>query len=374
MNSKYDNSFIYEQLLKGISLKHYRTFIFVAIIQLAVEIIYYFMLGPRHLLFLSPQKYLILYIALPTAINIVSLTITWLMLKSADSKKASWIITIESLIVLSGIYFFHNLFEVLCLTFFILTTLTLVYGERSLTIFTGIAAIFSKVGIDLVLRYTPLMHRKYGFHLVNLYQSGSERSDLNIFNNILYIISILFTVFIGITMISLEGKKQLIHDMSKDSLTGLYNRKSVMEYLERLLERKVSGIVILMDLDGFKQVNDKLGHPFGDKVLKDTAEVIMTNFRSEDVVARLGGDEFMVVAKTLSLQNAIEKCDNLINNIENTYTSDDGEQVKIEASIGVAEFPADGDSLDSLYQTVDKALYKAKELGKGQIISSHHNL
>lgn len=155
MNSKYENSFIYEQLLKGISLKHFRAFIFVAIIQLTVEIAYYFMLGQQDLLFLAPKRYLILYIALPTAINIVSLTITWLMLKSADSKKASWIVTIESIILLSCIYFFHNLFEVLCLSFFVLTILTLVYGERNLTIFTGIAAIFSKVGIDLVLRYTP---------------------------------------------------------------------------------------------------------------------------------------------------------------------------------------------------------------------------
>lgn len=175
-------------------------------------------------------------------------------------------------------------------------------------------------------------------------------------------------------MISLESKKQLIHDMSKDSLTGLYNRKSVMDYLEQLLVRKVSGIVILMDLDGFKQVNDKLGHPFGDKVLKDAAEVITAKFRSDDVVARLGGDEFMIVAKTLSLQNAIEKCEKLINDIENMYTSDDVDQVKIGASIGIAEFPADGDSLDLLYQTVDKALYKAKELGKDQVIAYHHNL
>jgi len=154
-----------------------------------------------------------------------------------------------------------------------------------------------------------------------------------------------------------------------DPLTALPNRRSFNEALAELLQAagKVPQefVLMLIDLDGFKRVNDTLGHDAGDEMLIIAAGRLRAALREGDMVARLGGDEFAIVLKRSNDHDVVKLvCDRVVNGMM-APTEIKGQPVKIGASVGVALSPGHGRTAEDLYKHADEALYQAKRSGKG---------
>ncbi|MEG1602514.1 MAG: GGDEF domain-containing protein [Cloacibacillus sp.] len=156
-----------------------------------------------------------------------------------------------------------------------------------------------------------------------------------------------------------------------DSLTGLLNRKSVIEEIRASIsgeEAKKRHALLFVDLDYFKEINDRKGHPFGDEILKKVAQRLKGHFRRDDVVGRVGGDEFLVLLKNISTKNEVEKTTKLIfEALPFRHADEDGSEIYVTCSIGVAMYEGDGKPFETLYEEADRAMYTAKENGKNQI-------
>jgi diguanylate cyclase (GGDEF)-like protein len=156
-----------------------------------------------------------------------------------------------------------------------------------------------------------------------------------------------------------------------DALTGLHNRRYFHETLARecarahRYERKLS--LIVFDLDDFKEINDRIGHLAGDTVLAEAAERVRDVVRTADIACRVGGDEFAVILPESSLDDA----DQLYRRIQNTISSKPvGQGGKLFLSAGVAELRAEDDPV-AFFQRADDALYRAKEAGKGRVVTAN---
>jgi diguanylate cyclase (GGDEF)-like protein/PAS domain S-box-containing protein len=150
-----------------------------------------------------------------------------------------------------------------------------------------------------------------------------------------------------------------------DALSGLPNRLALDEHLARVLHhRELATVLAFIDLNGFKSVNDTLGHAVGDKMLEMVGHRLKNHCRATDFVARLGGDEFVVV-----LQMPPEKLDtgldNFAANMEEAFQAFElgGKTISIGAAIGIAASRAGTDSPDSLLERADQCMYAAKETG-----------
>jgi len=168
-----------------------------------------------------------------------------------------------------------------------------------------------------------------------------------------------------------ENQQTLEHLSQHDSLTGLPNRRFFMQLLEQALVRaqRHGQTVDLMfiDLDGFKPVNDQFGHECGDQVLQTVVRQLRAGLREADILARLGGDEFVVL-----LDGALEQdtCATLAAKVIELISApiaiwQGHTTVRVGASIGLARYPQDGRTASELLQSADRAMYAAKEAGKG---------
>jgi diguanylate cyclase (GGDEF)-like protein len=172
-----------------------------------------------------------------------------------------------------------------------------------------------------------------------------------------------------------HATEQLAHDANHDGLTGLPNRSLVMNELERSLPRVGSGeslAVLFIDLDGFKPINDSLGHGAGDEVLREVAARLVRAIRPTNTVARLSGDEFLVVCRGLpDVLDAVAVAGRLLDAIAPpiAVAAPGGElrRVGVGASIGIAYVTEPGISADELIRDADVAMYRAKERGRGRV-------
>lgn len=175
--------------------------------------------------------------------------------------------------------------------------------------------------------------------------------------------------------IAIERKRvdDRIHFMAHhDDLTGLPNRAFLKERLAKILDqarrnnRKVT--VAYIDLDNFKDINDGRGHAAGDEVLKEIATRMANSVRASDMVVRLGGDEFLVVLVHQSSHDAgiLRRLRELQKAITRPIRAEDGE-IAVTSSIGVAAFPLDGATSQELLANADRAMYRAKELGRNTL-------
>ena len=155
-----------------------------------------------------------------------------------------------------------------------------------------------------------------------------------------------------------------------DSLTGLPNRSLAMDRLSQSLENakrvNATGALFFMDLDGFKAVNDTLGHDIGDQLLKAVAIRLQKALRKSDTISRLGGDEFVILAQNLnSTRNVGNVAEKIVHRIAEPIILN-GQHVQISASLGVAMFPTENDDVNSLLRKADTAMYQAKKTGKNK--------
>lgn len=166
-------------------------------------------------------------------------------------------------------------------------------------------------------------------------------------------------------------QKRLIEQSTHDALTGLYNRRYLDESLERELilakryDHPVS--VIMGDLDHFKTVNDRYGHLAGDKVLHIFGELMKKHARSSDIYCRYGGEEFLLVLPRMTKEKAVERAEQLRKDIAADQIQYGSKSITVTSSFGVATFPADGLSSDTLISAADEALYAAKNAGRNRV-------
>ena len=166
----------------------------------------------------------------------------------------------------------------------------------------------------------------------------------------------------------LELQRQMRELAHTDPLTGLANRRDFDERLQEELARAVAGrpfALALLDLDGFKPVNDRHGHAVGDRLLCEVADRLRHACGDDALVARQGGDEFAILAPAGSPLATAALADHILAALAPPYGID-GHAIRVGASTGVAVWPRDGHSARQLLETADRALYAAKTAGRGE--------
>lgn len=163
-----------------------------------------------------------------------------------------------------------------------------------------------------------------------------------------------------------RARSKLAHERNVDALTGMLNRRALMERATSLFQSPESHggeiVVMFADLDGFKAVNDTYGHHVGDRVLVAVAEQILDNVRDVDLVARYGGDEFLLVLPRTSLAGGEIVAQRVRRGI-NEWAREN--KIDFNVSIGLGSYPAHGRDLPSVIASVDKAMYRSKNVHGG---------
>ena len=171
---------------------------------------------------------------------------------------------------------------------------------------------------------------------------------------------------------------EIMHRLAlHDALTGLPNRRLLEDRISKATERarrnQTNVVMMYIDLDGFKQVNDTWGHDFGDELLKLVAQRLTDTARGEDTVARLGGDEFMIVLEDVAHTEEIHMpAKKLIEAIAAPYFIK-GREINVTTSMGISFYPEHSISIDALVSLADQALYEAKRLGKNRYQIAGHS-
>ena len=156
-----------------------------------------------------------------------------------------------------------------------------------------------------------------------------------------------------------------------DNLTGLANRSGLQQRMDEEFERwqRYGGrlLLVVLDVDHFKSINDRFGHLAGDKVLRLIAQQVSRRLRKTDFIGRFGGEEFVILMPGVSPEQGIVALEELRSGIEGTPFHFKSEPVPVTISLGFTEFIRD-DSLDSAFDRADKAMYQAKELGRNRVV------
>lgn len=169
------------------------------------------------------------------------------------------------------------------------------------------------------------------------------------------------------TQLKLSETLQTLEYMAtRDSMTGIYNRRKFFELGEVLFNQTESLFAVMMDIDKFKNINDTYGHPFGDIVIKSLTQTISNFIPDEAVFGRLGGEEFTILFENASFDGVKEKVEEMriaIENLENRYKES---AVKFTISNGISQ-KHPSDTLNTLLNRADEALYEAKGTGRNKV-------
>ncbi|HEY6937311.1 MAG TPA: diguanylate cyclase [Terriglobales bacterium] len=221
----------------------------------------------------------------------------------------------------------------------------------------------SSVGSEL---YLPLVSvgRAFGLLLVSC-------SRLNAFSSELRALASVADVCAAV--IENATHFQQVHQLAfRDGLTGVFNRRfferRLPEEVERALRYRASLALLMIDLDGFKQLNDNAGHMTGDEVLRQVSAALLRHLRKVDILCRFGGDEFAVLLPRASAESAYHVAEKLRRSVADLRV--EGVTRSIGLSIGVAACPQHASTRDQLIQAADEALYRAKQGGRNRAVLS----
>jgi diguanylate cyclase (GGDEF)-like protein len=164
-----------------------------------------------------------------------------------------------------------------------------------------------------------------------------------------------------------------------DELTGVNNRRSLVEFMEQefkvAMRYRVPLSVIMFDIDDFKQINDTFGHSVGDQVLQCLTQVVRAKLRSADVIGRYGGDEFVILCPHTSAQEALPMAERIHTGSASIRMETGKGPLTVTISIGIAQTthssvpgPGKSDTLENLLRCADQALYAAKQTGKNRTV------
>jgi len=164
-----------------------------------------------------------------------------------------------------------------------------------------------------------------------------------------------------------EGIKD---SLEQDTLTRLRNKEAARAQIEKSLNWNANGLsaMVIIDLDNFKQINDRYGHLYGDTLLIRVADEIRSLFRSTDVIARIGGDEFLVYMPNIPHRNLVERRSQTLIEAIHGIQQEHAQDLPLSCSVGIAFTPDHGTAYQELFQAADRALYQAKKQGKSCFI------
>jgi len=197
-----------------------------------------------------------------------------------------------------------------------------------------------------------------------------EQKELNSFYLVILMSCISFIV-VAVIFVQYRNNKKMYALSIKDPLSTLYNRRYVFDYLATYLKgasiEKTELSLILLDIDDFKGVNDKYGHPVGDDVIKKIADIARDIFRAEDVIGRIGGEEFLCVLPRTGTKQCEAIAKRFLKKVSNQiFIKTPGLRVTI--SIGISSLSNRCSDRNSLYLHADEALYQAKNNGKNTVV------
>jgi diguanylate cyclase (GGDEF)-like protein len=225
--------------------------------------------------------------------------------------------------------------------------------------------------------YPPRQARRYmpGYILVALLPLLYDRAAIE--EGYVAELLVLCPAFVILGWLIIEGKRQLVdlreHARAlslRDPLTELSNRRAMLEWLRRRVEQGAAAGLMLVDLDGFKNVNTVHGYLAGDQVLQHTARALRECIRSDDMVARLGGDEFAVLAADADAEAMEMLAERVLEAVRRMEARLELADVKLTASVGWVLYPADADTIDELIAAADFCLRGAKLTGKDRALSA----
>lgn len=273
-----------------------------------------------------------------------------------------------------------------------MTTIAMLLGPWGSILFDKTVAMgdfVPLVYIALSIQLSSVLLSEKATLIIALVQLGSLAAllltspNLMALNWVSLVIFIVLTAVLGMISSYLSGrqmeelekqKRELQNDKVqlralsvRDSLTGLYNRRYMIETLEKeigiAIKEKHSLGIILADIDNFKMINDTFGHAAGDSVLCDIADILLRNSRASDAACRLGGDEFVLVLPGNSLSQTMNKAESLRAIIRNrVFLYGDVELGIIALSFGIAAVPESGLRVEEVLKVADDALYAAKKV------------
>lgn len=173
---------------------------------------------------------------------------------------------------------------------------------------------------------------------------------------------------------ALQDRDRALGVAQTDELTGISNRRHVMSLLDAMVEGRsasgpLPGSVCLLDVDHFKLINDRFGHPAGDKVLVELSRLVSASIRPSDGLGRVGGEEFMLVMPATTGPDAARGAERILAALRRSRPIDADPGYMVTASIGYAEFDV-GDTARTLYARADKALYRAKRDGRDRVCAA----
>lgn len=158
----------------------------------------------------------------------------------------------------------------------------------------------------------------------------------------------------------------------RDGLTGVFNRRffetRIVEELERARRYHLEFSVLMIDLDGFKKLNDEFGHLHGDEALRRISNLLVQQSRKTDLICRFGGDEFAILLPETGADSALGAAEKLRRVIATSELP--GVTATVSLSVGVASYPHDGDSRDAIVKAADDALYRAKQAGRNCVVAT----
>jgi diguanylate cyclase (GGDEF)-like protein len=168
---------------------------------------------------------------------------------------------------------------------------------------------------------------------------------------------------------------ELEQQLQTDPLTGIFNRRYLDQTVPELLHmdqlRGLPTSLLLLDLDHFKRINDSHGHLVGDQTLQHVALRLRASLRRNDVVLRFGGEEFVILLPCTPADEARRVGEQVLADLQaHPLQRQDGEPLSINATLGLATSPADGDDLRGLLQTADRRLYEGKRAGRGRLVAA----
>jgi diguanylate cyclase (GGDEF)-like protein len=237
-----------------------------------------------------------------------------------------------------------------------------------------VATTKGKLEMDAIRSQIAEMHKLEDLALTAL-RDKKALLDIELIQKVkLYalLLNIILVAFAVVIYKSFRNRHQLIAQLNDiahtDSLTGAYNRRHLATQFPAIAaavqRRQMQAAILLIDLDGFKQVNDQLGHDIGDDLLIEVTQRLRGSVRANDMVVRLGGDEFVVfISEFKHIENVRVVAEKICTLMAKPFRAGKG-RAKVTASIGIAIYPDHGLELEALLQNADHALYSVKGSGK----------
>ena len=235
---------------------------------------------------------------------------------------------------------------------------------------SGGSIIVKNGGVGSYLSYHPLNYNDW--MLCYVVSEEVARSSYVFINHYELLLGAAFLLGVAVLLLSLQrlnarDRRRLMRKAEEDPLTGLLNKESTARSItDWLNEERCRGfqVLLMVDLDHFKEINDTYGHATGDLVLKKAAQILRSVFRETDIIGRVGGDEFMVFLKNVGNPEVVQRLMSTLNSRIRAVKVDDLPEETLSCSIGAAFYPQHGKDFTLLYENADRALYEAKRAGR----------